>query len=617
MYLPTDIANLYEKATLHNDRNALEELENLANTGDNFAKGFMIRILTLGQCGIQPDLYLARAFSEGMFSWLEAIIQSANDLAVMIGQFLVGLFYSEGLDTVGKDEKEAIRWYRLSADRHYSMAQAYLGYCYYIGKGVIMNHEESVRWYRKAAEQGHAGAQSNLGLCYENGHGIKLNASEAVYWYKLAAEQDYGIASYNLAFCYERGFGISKEIHQAFYYYLLAIRQGYEMKSEFRIGLFFQENLLFINDLKVQTIKQQHFQSLSRAQASNGGGMTGKIGLNSTSFDGDIGEFPGLVNLTTSSSRLDLAQYSQYQPAPAPAQSQSQQQGLTKGKPLQKSSQSFHASTDHSDNSQSLDSIPVSSSPPHQQQQQQQQQTAALQVLAQDSQYYKDQHQKNTQSNEHEAFYWFFSSAIKGYGDSQVKVGQYFEYGIAASLNLAKAFHYYELSAKQGNVNGKYHLAVCASMGIGCEPDYEKALVYYHECAKEGHVIAQNNLAYFYKHGLGVEKNLLEAVKWYQKAADKGYAPAQYNLAFLYEKKGTEINQQWIASGQMAPMSHHRMHKKSSQRIQSMASLESLQTTGLGGGAKPIKLQDIISLYVAAAQGGEPRAIKALERVKA
>jgi TPR repeat protein/serine/threonine protein kinase len=626
LLLPTDIANYYEKATLRNDSSAFLELERLANTGDNFAKGFLIRILLLGQCGIKANPQLARQLSEGLFSWLEVIIQSANELAAMIGQFLLGFCYSEGLDGTDKDDKEALRWYKSSADRNYSMAQAYVGYCYYIGKGCILNHPEAVRWYKKAAEQGHIGAQSNLGLCYENGHGMKsASPVEAVVWYKKAAQQNYSIASYNLAYCYERGFGIQKDCYQAFYFYLWSIRQGNEMKSEYRIGLLFEENHLQISDKKVLNMKNEHFEAMGSEEAATSSMMHMAKIMNGeeTFYDNNNNKDNTTIytaitsdtnNKNNNNNNNNTTNYSTYSKNTTNTK---QQQLSTKlnGTPLtnKSSSSMYNTSTDHdpfshSDSSpdeaghgievakkynrssssivftpaRSNSSINNKSTPPLAKK------PSKPAPVEKNNQYYHDQHKRNSTSTEHESFYWFFSSALKGNGDAQVKIGNYFEFGIGTSLNPAKAFRYYELANQQGNLQGKFYLAICYSQGIGCTPDYEKALFHYHEAASQGHKEAQNNLAYFYKMGLGVEKNLLEAMKWYQRAAEQGYSAAKYNLACLYEKNMNEINKLLVQNPQ-----------------------ESVQS-----GQKVVKLQDIINLYVTAAQAGVDRAEKALQRVR-
>ena len=70
-------------------------------------------------------------------------------------------------------------------------AQCNLGYCYATGAGVGKDEKEAVKWYTKSAEQGVAGAQTNLANCYRDGAGVKKDEKEAVKWYTKAAEQNY------------------------------------------------------------------------------------------------------------------------------------------------------------------------------------------------------------------------------------------------------------------------------------------------------------------------------------------------------------------------------------------------------------------------------------------
>ena len=66
------------------------------------------------------------------------------------------------LPLVKKDEKQAVKWFRMSADQGNAVAQLVLGNCYYHGWGVKKNTAEAVKWYRKAAEQGNAPAKEAL-----------------------------------------------------------------------------------------------------------------------------------------------------------------------------------------------------------------------------------------------------------------------------------------------------------------------------------------------------------------------------------------------------------------------------------------------------------------------
>ena len=57
---------------------------------------------------------------------------------------------------------------------------------YESGKGVPQDDKQAVRWYRKSAEQGDAGAQNSLGFMYGNGDGVLQNYKKSYMWFNLA-----------------------------------------------------------------------------------------------------------------------------------------------------------------------------------------------------------------------------------------------------------------------------------------------------------------------------------------------------------------------------------------------------------------------------------------------
>jgi hypothetical protein len=65
-------------------------------------------------------------------------------------------------------------------------AEAYLGFMYANGRGVVQSYEESALWYRRAAEQGFAPAQYMLGLMYDKAQGVPQDYVLAYYWVNLA-----------------------------------------------------------------------------------------------------------------------------------------------------------------------------------------------------------------------------------------------------------------------------------------------------------------------------------------------------------------------------------------------------------------------------------------------
>jgi TPR repeat protein len=91
--------------------------------------------------------------------------------------------------SVTKDDKEAVRWYRLAADQGYSRAQFNLGMMYEYGVGVATDVKEAIRWDRLAAEQGNIDAQYRLGHIYFQGLGVPQDCKEAAHWHRLAVKQ--------------------------------------------------------------------------------------------------------------------------------------------------------------------------------------------------------------------------------------------------------------------------------------------------------------------------------------------------------------------------------------------------------------------------------------------
>jgi hypothetical protein len=101
-------------------------------------------------------------------------------------------YYREG------NYKEAVRWFRKSAEQGFVEAQYNLGTMCLEGQGLVQSDNEAAMWFRKSAEQGLANAQYNLGKMYFEGRGLVQSDSEAVKWLRKASEQGFAEASYTL-----------------------------------------------------------------------------------------------------------------------------------------------------------------------------------------------------------------------------------------------------------------------------------------------------------------------------------------------------------------------------------------------------------------------------------
>jgi TPR repeat protein len=219
--LPSETSSIYYQAMQQNSIEATDRLVELAEQGDIFAQGFIMRMKALGQGPFPKDIEKAKEIARMIFPTLRETVRSKLEDQMIYACYLLGVCYSEGL--VGeKNPKEAIKWYKQAAKQGYDAAQAYVGYALYSGIGVVGNKFEAVKWYSKSADQGYAPAQTNLGICYELGDGCQKNLLTALKWYRLAAEQNDPTALYNIGHCYELGLGVPQDIFKASEYYTQA-----------------------------------------------------------------------------------------------------------------------------------------------------------------------------------------------------------------------------------------------------------------------------------------------------------------------------------------------------------------------------------------------------------
>ena len=103
-------------------------------------------------------------------------------------QFTLGQRYARGIGVL-KNDKAAVHWFTLAAERGHVEAQRYLAFEYLNGRGADRNEAEGIRWLRMAAETGDAPSQRQLGYHYATGSSLAGDANEGIRWFRLAAEQ--------------------------------------------------------------------------------------------------------------------------------------------------------------------------------------------------------------------------------------------------------------------------------------------------------------------------------------------------------------------------------------------------------------------------------------------
>ena len=102
-----------------------------------------------------------------------------------------------------------------------------LGEMHASGVGMPQNNIEAVRWYRISAEKGNSKAQSLIGTAYHRGIGLAVDDVQATQWLLKAADQMDPLAQFQLGDGFESGWAGQKDNTEAYKWYLLSASQGY------------------------------------------------------------------------------------------------------------------------------------------------------------------------------------------------------------------------------------------------------------------------------------------------------------------------------------------------------------------------------------------------------
>ena len=156
---------------------AFREFKSLADQGNSSAS-FYVGWMYQNGMGVQQNDQEAQIY----FTTAKLLGGEAN----LNFNFAVQYNYGWG---VPQDYKEAVKWYKLSAEQGSSGAQSSLGLMYKNGEGVPQNDIEGVKWLRLSAEQGDLSGQNNLGVAYRDGRGVLQDYILAHMWLNLAASK--------------------------------------------------------------------------------------------------------------------------------------------------------------------------------------------------------------------------------------------------------------------------------------------------------------------------------------------------------------------------------------------------------------------------------------------
>lgn len=113
-----------------------------------------------------------------------------------------------------KDYKQSLKWYERCSERN-DDCSFYMGYANSHGYGLEKNEKEAIKWYTISAKAGSASAARNLAWQYEDGVGTRIDKQKAFYWMEKAAKSLW-VAQAELGRYYLYGVGTEKNTDQAF-----------------------------------------------------------------------------------------------------------------------------------------------------------------------------------------------------------------------------------------------------------------------------------------------------------------------------------------------------------------------------------------------------------------
>lgn len=138
--------------------------------------------------------------------------------------------YNKGLKHYkAKEYAEALKYYKLAADKGHTEAMNNLGYAYLEGEGVSKNDIKAAEYFKLGAEKGNSNSQYFLGGLYYDGTGVKQSYIEAEKYLRLSANQGNPLGLSGLGLLYEEGHGVSQDYFEAAKYYKLAADEYYKL----------------------------------------------------------------------------------------------------------------------------------------------------------------------------------------------------------------------------------------------------------------------------------------------------------------------------------------------------------------------------------------------------
>ncbi|GBB95591.1 hypothetical protein RclHR1_02570025 [Rhizophagus clarus] len=402
-------------------------------------------------------------------------------------------YYNIGVEETEENSSKAFKLFTEASKDNFSLAQIYVGKCYYDEGETDQSKYLAFKYYQKSVENGSILGQFYLGYCYEFGIGTKINESKSVHWYQKAANNGNTMAKLYLANCYRFGKGVKKNEVEAFNHYNSLAKQKIADAQQ-QLGNY------WYNGIGTEINKDEAFYWYKKA-ITNGNVIAKEIIKKSynikTEKKNNI-SFYYTISFFKSLHQLGLYCIGKL---------------LLINAKFRKSFNYFRKAAEKGNK--------------------------FAQCILGD--FYKNG--TYVKKNVRKAFELYQKSAKQGYKYAQFQLGYYYDYGIGIDINKVKAFELYKLAAEKGHKIAQNNLGMLYLRGEGTEKDLNAAVHWFQKAAKNDENHAQNNLGLCYELGLGINKDEYLAFKYYKKSAENGNINAKFQLGYCYINKiGTKID---------------------------------------------------------------------------
>jgi len=139
------------------------------------------------------------------------------------------------LGQIGENE-DMLMYYEHSADNGDVQAQSMLGQLYYYGaRGVRQDYGQAMKYFEKASGQGDASAMSNLGHMYAQGLGTKQDNATSKKYFEDGVKRNNPASQNGLGYLHMYGIGVKQSYKEAKQYFTQAAENG-NPEAQFNLG---------------------------------------------------------------------------------------------------------------------------------------------------------------------------------------------------------------------------------------------------------------------------------------------------------------------------------------------------------------------------------------------